>query len=253
MPEGPEVRALCRKLNSSLSGLRIERFVLSGGPIATNPKPRYAALRASLEGWIPAKITSIVSHGKNLFWYTDSDQVISAHLGMEGSFDPIATKSVVVEVVLESTSVFFNDSRRFGSIGVISVAEAKRLRARLGPDVLDFDSLGEVYRRLFAAEQPKPVSTELLRQEFLAGIGNYLRCDILYTAKLSPLRLFSSLTSAERIKLAFAVVDVVNRAWTEYPSYVRSVYRKKLSPTGQPVVSLEQAGRTVYWSPSEQV
>ena len=278
MPEGPEVRLLCTQLSTLLTGMRLERIEIYGGPIATSTAPRYTSLRASLEAWRGATITRIHPHGKTMFWETTIDQVLVSHLGMEGTFSEEKTKHALLALVFSGKTprtVYFNDSRRFGTVGVRGRAEAKKDEKRLGPDILEFDDWPEVIEKILHTRSKTEVSTKLLDQSFVAGIGNYLRCDILYAAHLSPYRKFSDLTEGERTALMLAVLNVPAKAWRAARAtldaspdrhgrrfapkkvpldqrYVTAVYQKKVTAGGHPIEAIKQGGRTVWWCPSEQ-
>lgn len=53
----------------------------------------------------------------------------------------------------------------------------------------------------------------LLDQGFLAGVGNYLRSEILFVARLHPARRLGELDPAERRRLARAALSITRRAY----------------------------------------
>ena len=55
----------------------------------------------------------------------------------------------------------------------------------------------------------------LLDQSFLAGVGNYLRSEILFNAGLDPHRRLKSLTSNEQALLAEAALSTTQLAYTQ--------------------------------------
>ncbi len=87
--------------------------------------------------------------------------------------------------------------------------------SRLGPDVLDPElANAAVAKRL---QQPefarRALSVLLLDQGFLAGMGNYLRSEVLFESRLAPGRKPSDLTPAERRRLASALLEVPRRSY----------------------------------------
>jgi formamidopyrimidine-DNA glycosylase len=52
----------------------------------------------------------------------------------------------------------------------------------------------------------------LLDQEFLAGVGNIYADEILFTARLNPLRQADTLTAADQVRLYEAIRSVLQRA-----------------------------------------
>jgi endonuclease-8 len=102
----------------------------------------------------------------------------------------------------------------------IAVLDARGIAAhpflsKLGPDLLDEATTPEVVRaqlddRRFAG---RTLATVLLDQAFVAGIGNYLRSEMLFVAGIRAQRRPKDLDDAERAALADAIVGVGRQAW----------------------------------------
>jgi endonuclease-8 len=86
---------------------------------------------------------------------------------------------------------------------------------RLGPDVLDLEvTWRDVARRLNRpAFRNRSLSSLYLDQGFLAGIGNYLRSEILFAAGLGPLGRPRDLSTKTRNRLARETLTVARRAY----------------------------------------
>ena len=87
--------------------------------------------------------------------------------------------------------------------------------ARLGPDVADeeieFKSvLEQIQNTKFGGRQ---LCHLLLDQSFLAGVGNYLRSEILFNARLHPTRKLKSLTQDEQTRFAESAISTTQRAY----------------------------------------
>lgn len=76
--------------------------------------------------------------------------------------------------------------------------------SKLGPDVLDSDTTGAAIAARYAEPtfQGRQLGALLLDQGFLAGLGNYLRSEILFCARVHPLRRLGDVSSAARAALA---------------------------------------------------
>ena len=74
------------------------------------------------------------------------------------------------------------------------------------------DVLAQVSNPKFARRQ---LSGLMLDQGFLAGVGNYLRSEILFDAGISPYRKTGSLSKDEFEQLAKSAIDVTALAYTE--------------------------------------
>ncbi|MBO9469542.1 endonuclease VIII [Endozoicomonas sp. G2_2] len=88
--------------------------------------------------------------------------------------------------------------------------------AKLGPDPLNDTSVDDaaLARRLddkrFAG---RALGGLLLDQQFIAGIGNYLRSEILFEAGLHPARKPRTLSDPERARLSTAIRVLIERAY----------------------------------------
>ena len=88
--------------------------------------------------------------------------------------------------------------------------------ARLGPDLLndaDVDDarlLQQLDDRRFSG---RALGTLLLDQQFIAGVGNYLRSEILFVAGLHPKQKPRSLTTVQRQRLVAATRGMIEQAY----------------------------------------
>jgi endonuclease-8 len=148
---------------------------------------------------------------------------------------------------------------------------------KLGPDVLD-DAL--TWRDIAArlrdpAFRGRSLASLYLDQGFLAGIGNYMRSEILHDAGLHPSTRPKDLSLAETGALARATLTISLRAYeqagvTNRPGRVRSlkrlgykrrdyrfsVFAREGMPCyrcGTPVLRSEVSSRRIYFCPQCQV
>lgn len=87
--------------------------------------------------------------------------------------------------------------------------------AKLGPDALDptLDAEAIAARLEDARFRRRGLGGLLLDQSFVAGIGNYLRSEICFDARLHPDQCALDLTPAERRRLARAILKMPRRAY----------------------------------------
>jgi endonuclease-8 len=87
--------------------------------------------------------------------------------------------------------------------------------ASLGPDVLDASTTPAVMRRQLDDRRfrGRSLGSLLLDQRFAAGLGNYLRSDILFTAGLRASMRPQDLGEDARKRLARAILDVSRRSY----------------------------------------
>lgn len=147
--------------------------------------------------------------------------------------------------------------------------------SRLGPDLLGgIDAAAIVERLQQPAFRKRQLGTLYLDQGFLAGVGNYLRSEILFVARVHPnLRPFD-LDETGLSRLARASVDVTYQAYTEkgitndldrvahlkaagltrrrYRHHVFTREQQDCWTCGTPVEKMLKAGRRIYLCPGCQ-
>ena len=97
--------------------------------------------------------------------------------------------------------------------------------AKLGPNVLDLSL--EDFRRLIA-QQRAAVKSYLLDQSRIAGIGNAYIHDILFMARIHPLRRLESLAPAEVDGLYQAIQDGLRPSMAKNGAfYEKDIYGQK--------------------------
>jgi len=122
----------------------------------------------------------------------------------------------------ESSSLVFNDTRKFGRVWLTD--DMEKVLGRLGPEPLSqsftthwlYDSLRSRHRQL------KPL---LLDQTFLAGLGNIYTDEALHMAKLHPLALSDSVTAKQAERLHQAIQTILQEGIRRNGASIDWVYR----------------------------
>ena len=206
MPELPEVETVRRGLAPAMEGARFAKVEVRR-PDLRWPLPRKFAQR--LHG---QTVTGLGRRAKYLLADLSSGDVLLMHLGMSGSFHVFETADDkklgtyhherrrhlahdhVVFHMSSGSIVTFNDPRRFGSMKLVPRAklDEEPLLARLGPE-----PLGNAFDAAMLARACRSKKTSLkaalLDQRIVAGLGNIYVCEALHRARLSPLRLASTI------------------------------------------------------------
>lgn len=243
--------------------------------------PRRLAPR--LEG---ATVLALTRRGKHLLASLSSGDTVLIHLGMSGSFrielglavngegiDPDAGEpdrhDHVIFHMSSGATVFFNDPRRFGSLGLARTAKAATHVAlrRLGPEPFDESFDGPALAAACSGRRT-PIKVMLLDQRVVAGVGNIYASEALHRAGLSPKRQAASLAAtsararARAGALAAAIKDVLREAIARaegrrYRSSRFHVYEREGEPclkTGcaGTIRRIVQAGRSTYYCPACQ-
>lgn len=242
MPEGPEVRNIARILNIRLAGANL---------ILIN-KER-----------IERRIVEVACHGKLIIFVLE-DLYLTSTLGMTGSW--VFEKKKGYRAVLSTSlgKVYFVDQRGFGKLDLVNEEGLRKKLNKLGVDLLEASLAGGIEDEEWLALIPKSkkkICTFLLEQDCICGIGNYLRAEILYAAKISPFRLLNSLTREELLKLKRSCLSIIQRAYISNGltiknyadpegrkgEFVCKLYGRKRDPLDQEVKKEKVGGRTIYY------
>ncbi len=220
MPELPELEALRIRL-----GPRLEGKLITAASVA--PQKAHM-LRYPVEEFaraLPARrITSLTRRGKHLAFATELGGggsprwlVINPMLGgrfqLAGDGEPVPATHVFTIRVEGKQEMRYLDFRDMGRIyWVEDPAKEVPGWAELGPEADTVTEMGiEVFRKRLRRFRDE--LKDLLRnQEFLAGIGNAYSDEILFEARLLPLRRRASLKPAEEEAVFVAIPTVLQRA-----------------------------------------
>jgi formamidopyrimidine-DNA glycosylase len=271
MPELPEVETIVRGLSNSLKGLEIAEARLLCPYIYKDRDPSdFAKIRGK-------RISDIKRRGKMILLDFENSLTFCVHLGMTGQLfysypgEPVDRHThFILSFEDYPQELRFRDVRKFGFVSCLSGAQSfgrKRL-GRLGPEPLEIRYSD--FFSLFKGRRAK-LKTLLLDQSFIAGIGNIYGDEILFRAKLHPLRQAHLVHEDEKRRLWRAIKEVLSQAIEHRGSSVRDyrdsesrrgrfqqyhrVYGKEscsCSICGQKIVRIRINGRSSFFCPGCQ-
>ena len=197
MPEGPEIKVMTLKLQKLRNNIIQNIKILGGRYIRHGYPENYLLFKKAL----PLKINTVNNKGKFIYFNMENGWYIMFTMGMTGKIlihdDPIKHDNILFET--NKGDFYFNDQRNFGTVKFTNNKNelAKKLD-NLGIDFLSNNiSKNEFIQHFQKFNQKQAIGKLLLNQGFVAGVGNYLRSDTLYCAKLSPFRELNSLNNIE--------------------------------------------------------
>lgn len=252
MPEGPEVAVLARQIGEIVTG-----------KLTSNVKSKKFREAASVFEDNTVKL--VKSHGKLLIFEFEDGRFVTSHLALSGHWyvSDLSSKtyprpeSEKFSFECEKRLFCYEDSR---SLGKLTTANDWS-----NPETLDVLSCTpESVFDVLNSHKRAAIANALINQQYIAGIGNYLRADILYQAGVYPKKKISELSESEMRKISVACIEVprdsykkggsVNYSdlYREKGGYESPVYQKNTDPNGSPVEKLKIGGRTVYYSPEQQ-
>jgi formamidopyrimidine-DNA glycosylase len=189
MPEGPEVRKYADALDAALSG----RTIISLEARTKEARKWLQENESRLRGH---RIERVVSHGKHLIGYIEGNFFFHSHLMMWGRWQtvgelPEKDRRERARIVVEGAAAILLSAPIF-NVGEGDPYEVIEILATLGPDVLPYRgrfNRKEFLGRLLSSEHSdETIGAALLNQRIVAGLGNYLRAEILFNCKLNPWR-----------------------------------------------------------------
>ncbi len=210
MPEGPEIRQAADKIAAIVENKTIEDIEV-GLPILS---PFVSQLQGK-------KITEIQTHGKAMLTHFDNDLSIYSHNQLYGVWmtserGKYPTTNRQLRLALHTNS----HSALLYSASDISVWRREDLPlhpllSKLGPDILDkaLTSQDIVERLLHNRFKNRALASLFLDQHFLAGIGNYLRSEILFAAGVDPSLKPKQLSHEQLQVLANATISITKQSY----------------------------------------
>lgn len=268
MPELPEIEALRGDLAVRLDGhpvtaVRVFQFAL----VKTFDPP--------VEALVDERIEGLRRHGKHLLLDWTNDLTLAIHLGIGGRIVPSQAgrkpgRGVSLEIAFDDESalrVVELGTKKRSSVHLLRAADVDSHLAALGVDALSPDLTVERLADLLAVERSQ-MKRFLTDQHRIAGIGNAYSDEILWDARLSPLRLSPTLEGADVERLHAAIGSVLRTAMEKavsdnYLMVARGdergffqVHRREKAPCprcGEAIASIHFADNSLQYCPSCQV
>jgi len=191
---------------------------------------------------------------------------------------------------LDDSTLWYEDPRHFGNLDLFfDPTEAiTRIQKEIGPDLLAYslqlrgllldeelvEKGDEITSERWTEVLTQPRSSNqqvcrfLMDQRKFSGIGNYLKCEILYRAGVAPYRTLGSLTLTELERLRTQTLDTIYESFTEggltiatywdpngkKGTFQPKVYGRETDELGRRIErGVFDDGRTTYWCPETQM
>ena len=210
MPEGPEIRRAADRLSRALTG--------NTAAVVEFTQPAMTPFGARLSG---QRVLQVEPRSKAMLIHFADGQTIYSHNQLYGRWYIVtAGKSARTARALRLAIHTDRHSALLFSASDISVMRRTQLSrhpylAKLGVELLAdttkrSDVRAQVERPQF---QGRSLAALLLDQGFLAGLGNYLRSEILYVTGLHHAQKLGAIGAQSRVGLADAAFDLTRQAY----------------------------------------
>jgi endonuclease-8 len=205
MPEGPEIRRAADKLEAAVLNKALTEVWFA-----------FPELKPFEQTLVGQNIERIETRGKALLLHFSNALTMYSHNQLYGVWRvvnagemPDTTRVLRVKLQTADKAILLYSA---SDIEILSGDQLLKhpFLLRVGPDVLDMTLTAEqVKARLLSARfRRRQFSSLLLDQAFLAGLGNYLRVEILWTVGLLAHHKAQNLTPEQLDKLSHALLDI---------------------------------------------
>lgn len=249
MPEGDTIHRAARRLEAALGGRRLE--------LADAPDPR-SPIHGRAERLRGAALERAEARGKHLIAHFSGGLALHSHLGMNGRWRIAGDGRLPAGrpwlVLAAGRGVAWQSGGRL--LRLVPEARVRNDPAltRLGPDPLRGDYAPERALERLRAAGGRDVGEAILDQAIVAGVGNAIRNEALWRARINPWRPVADLADADLAELLAAVRTVMSESLRR-GRRPRSIYRADRRG-GCPRCGAEvavrgqgDANRTAYWCP----
>ena len=260
MPELPEVQTIVNGLNKKI----INKKILSLNETRKGTIQNFIGKNISEIG----VISSIKRRGKYIIMETSNNYKLIIHLRMTGKLiyerSPVKISSHERANLMfeDETKLIFNDVRAFGKIQIYEKDDKVESLEKLGLEPFSKD-FNEKYLKKKFINRKSPIKNLLLNQRIISGLGNIYANEILYRARISPLKKGNKLslkklkTIVEQTKIVLK--EAIKHNGTTISDYrsvenktgefqnLLKVYGKKTCECGTDILRIKQAGRSTYY------
>ena len=270
MPEGPEVKTVANALKS-LINLTLTHYEISDTYKYSSKRfdPNKRQFPGKIPGSelvkLPMKLMTIGYKGKHIFFvYSDSDNKIwylESTLGLHGAYSwkEIKHTKIIFHFVDNTsdtpieTKLYFSDKLSYGNFNFWNFDQYVKKTNTIGKDLLSEDVSLEEFVSKIKSYPNKQICVFLMDQSYFSGVGNYLKSEILYRAKIRPDRLCKNLSEEEISLLHKETLATIKESYEhgglsvytflsvggERGEFNRLVYNRDVDPLGNKVVKMK--------------
>lgn len=234
MPELPEVQTIVNDLRRLIRGWTVAGFCSKW---EKNISPGVRNFKKEI---IEAKIIDVKRKGKYILIELNNGNVMVIHLRMTGALvikrqEPLqfggrarnkkqtnskfsAGKHIhhwwVLRKDKKKMVLQFSDVRKFGTIDLLikKKHDTHKGLCKLGSDPLSKKFLPEHFKNMLRKFPKRTIRSVLLDQCLIVGIGNIYASEILFDAKISPMKKAGKIETKEVKKLCGSIKNVLKKA-----------------------------------------
>lgn len=220
MPERAEIALMSDYLKTKMSGLKCDKMAIL-------PKSRYwnEPLYSSMEisdnlcykseicrvYKIESNVQNVCSRGKKIIielLNSNNETIIMvSSCGMDGRWSNTISANTSIILMFDDFNVYFDDITNKGLFSICKYLspEYNHIFKDVGPDLMTEEVDVNVYFQVIrnARISKLKIMHFMMEQKYLSGIGNYLRSEILYKARINPHRKLETLSDNDVYSLFY--------------------------------------------------
>lgn len=253
MPEGPEILLFSEYLKQYIMNNYLTNII-------SISKTKINILKK-------AKILDIGAKGK-LLWLRTKHYYIHILLKISGWISKENLKNPKYILLFDDNKkVYIDDPRKLCLIKIVENTEHENILNILGIDIFTRQFTINIFEKLLY-ELNMNICAFLMNQNIVCGVGNYIKNESLYLAKIHPKRKCNTLTNIEIKNLFNSIrfvcysnlfeqlneyrIKINKKFISDKPSFLEvpykfKVYKQDRDPNGYKVISEIIAGRNTYY------
>jgi formamidopyrimidine-DNA glycosylase len=254
MPEGPEVLFMIDSLQK-FKNCYLNTIKITSGRYKRHNLPNNFKL---FNKNLPSKINHIKCKGKFIYIILENEWCIWITLGMTGHFVFDKFKHTHYSFITSEGDFYIDDMRNFGTLKFNkinnNISSLKKKLNSLGIDPLKKKNISyKEFKNLIKTFNSNMLIAELLlNQSFFCGLGNYLRSEILYEAKINPKLKLNQLNNNQLKRLYKYIFKIPLDSYNHQKKYLMlhsypfKIYKKTVTPKGEKVKKYKIDNRSVF-------
>jgi endonuclease-8 len=271
MPEGPEIWRAADNISQTISNKEITKLFFA-----------FDELKIYEEQLLGNKVISVTPRGKAIITTFDNGLNLYSHNQLYGKWimakdgnEPNTNRSLRVAIKTQNGAAFLYSASEIEMLNEEEIKSHDYIE-KLGPDVVHPETTYEEVLARYQSEtfRNRKLATLLLDQGFLSGVGNYLRSEIMFCAKVDPNNRPKDCTEQQLKDLAKYSLELSRRSYetggiTTEPELVESLKREgatrkdyrhyAYNRTGKPcyrcgreIKEMKTGGRKIYYCENRQ-
>ncbi len=215
MPEGPEIRKAADKVEKTIINKSILKVEFGQAHLKEREAEFSGAIVEKIETYSKAMVTRFKSanHPDGLNIYTHN-QLYGRWVCCPANQAPPSNRQLRLAIYTPDKWALLYSASDIFILNDQEVLDHPFIK-KIGKDVLNkTTTVSYIKERLLSpAYRNRQLGNFLTEQSFIAGLGNYLRCDILFVSKIHPSKKVLELSEEQINTLSQAILDLPRQSY----------------------------------------